>query len=43
MQHGDFTSLAEKYAQYRPGYAPFVLETFLALREREREREHSLR
>lgn len=35
MQHGDFTSLAEKYAQYRPGYAPFVLETFLALGERE--------
>ena len=42
MKHGDFTELAQKYAQYRPGYAPFILEAFLGLkdiRERERERE----
>lgn len=31
MKHGDFTELAEKYALYRPGYSPFVLETFRAL------------
>ncbi len=31
MKHGDFTALAENYARYRPGYAPFVLEAFLAL------------
>lgn len=31
MQHGDFTHLAQKYALYRPGYAPFVLDTFLRL------------
>lgn len=31
MKHGDFTMLAENYARYRPGYAPFVLEAFWAL------------
>lgn len=31
MKHGDFTKLAEDYAQYRPGYAPFVLDAFLGL------------
>ena len=31
MQHGDFTGLAEKYAQYRPGYSPFVLSAFVGL------------
>ena len=31
MEHGDFTALAEKYAQYRPGYSPFVLDAFLGL------------
>ncbi len=31
MKHGDFTSLAENYARYRPGYAPLVLEAFLGL------------
>lgn len=39
MKHGDFTALADSYARYRPGYAPFVLEAFLSLGERERERE----
>ncbi len=28
---GDFTSLATSYALYRPGYAPMVLEAFLAM------------
>lgn len=28
MKHGDFTALATSYARYRPGYSPFVLETF---------------
>ena len=36
MKHGDFTALADSYARYRPGYAPFVLEAFLSLGERER-------
>ena len=31
MKHGDFTSLADNYAKYRPGYSPFVLDAFLAL------------
>lgn len=31
IKHGDFTELAESYAKYRPGYAPEILETFLAL------------
>ena len=31
MKHGDFTALADKYALYRPGYSPFVLDVFLAL------------
>ena len=31
MRHGDFTRLADNYARYRPGYAPFVLEAFLGL------------
>jgi len=31
MAFGDFTKLAEKYALYRPGYAPVVLDAFLAL------------
>lgn len=31
MKHGDFTSLAKNYAQYRPGYSPFVLEAFQAI------------
>lgn len=31
MKHGDFTALAENYARYRPGYAPFVLKAFLSL------------
>ncbi len=31
MKHGDFTSLAENYAQYRPGYSPFVLDVFCSL------------
>lgn len=31
MKHGDFSDLAENYARYRPGYAPFVLDAFLAL------------
>lgn len=31
MKHGDFTELAKDYALWRPGYSPFVLETFLAL------------
>ena len=31
MKHGDFTSLAKNYAQYRPGYSPFVLDAFLGL------------
>ena len=35
MKHGDFTSLAANYAQYRPGYSPFVLDAFVGLgRER---------
>ena len=49
MKHGDFTALASKYARYRPGYSPFVLEAFVGLtcagnaraRERERERERA--
>lgn len=39
MKHGDFSNLAENYARYRPGYAPFVLEAFLSLSEREKQRE----
>lgn len=35
MKHGDFTSLAANYAQYRPGYSPFVLDAFVGLAERE--------
>lgn len=31
MKHGDFTTLADNYARYRPGYSPFVLDAFLAL------------
>lgn len=31
MKHGDFTQLADNYSRYRPGYSPFVLETFLRL------------
>lgn len=31
MKHGDFTTLAKDYARWRPGYAPFILETFIAL------------
>lgn len=31
MKHGDFTLLAEKYAQYRPGYSPVVLDAFIGL------------
>lgn len=31
MKHGDFTSLARDYAASRPGYAPVVAETILAL------------
>lgn len=26
MKHGDFTGLAENYTNYRPDYAPTVLE-----------------
>lgn len=32
--HGDFTSLAEDYAKYRPGYAPKVLEATLDLQDK---------
>ena len=43
MKHGDFSNLAENYSRYRTGYAPSVLDAFLALsRERERERESAL-
>lgn len=38
MKHGDFTALADNYARYRPGYAPFVLEAFLAFAAPARER-----
>lgn len=31
MKHGDFTELAEKYAKYRAGYAPFVCDAICAL------------
>ncbi|WP_296304428.1 class I SAM-dependent methyltransferase [uncultured Desulfovibrio sp.] len=31
MKHGDFTALAEKYADYRPGYAPLIAEVFVRL------------
>ena len=31
MKHGDFTALAEKYASYRPGYAPLIAEVFVRL------------
>lgn len=31
MKHGDFTKLAKSYAQWRPGYSPFVLDTFINL------------
>ncbi|WP_297227311.1 class I SAM-dependent methyltransferase [uncultured Desulfovibrio sp.] len=31
MKHGDFTALAEKYACYRPGYAPMIAEVFVRL------------
>ncbi len=31
MEHGDFTKLAKNYAQFRPGYSPFVLEAILKL------------
>ena len=40
MKHGDFTTLAEKYARYRPGYSSFVLDAFLGLRDiEEREKQ----
>lgn len=32
MKHGDFTALAGNYAKYRPGYAPSVLNAFLAVK-----------
>jgi ubiquinone/menaquinone biosynthesis C-methylase UbiE len=35
MKYGDFTTLAEDYARYRPGYAPFVLDAFVALAGKE--------
>lgn len=31
MKHGDFTALAQKYADYRPGYAPLIAEVFVRL------------
>ncbi|HUZ72451.1 MAG TPA: class I SAM-dependent methyltransferase [Stellaceae bacterium] len=31
MKHGDFSALAVDYARYRPGYAPSVLTSLLAL------------
>lgn len=31
ITHGDFTKLADKYAQYRPAYSPFVLDATLGL------------
>ncbi len=31
MKHGDFTTLADNYAKYRPGYSPFVTDAFLGL------------
>lgn len=31
MKHGDFTTLADNYALYRPGYSPFVLEIFKSI------------
>lgn len=31
MKHGDFTSLADDYAKYRPAYSPFVLDSLIAL------------
>ncbi|HQF53972.1 MAG TPA: class I SAM-dependent methyltransferase [Fibrobacteria bacterium] len=31
MKHGDFDQLAERYGQYRPGYAPQVLDAILGL------------
>lgn len=31
MKHGDFTALAENYANYRPGYAPSVLNAFVCI------------
>ena len=31
IKHGDFTLLADNYALYRPGYAPFVLDAFIGL------------
>lgn len=31
MKHGDFTALAENYAQYRPGYAPMLADLFVRL------------
>lgn len=31
MKHGDFTALAENYAQYRPGYAPMIADIFVRL------------
>ena len=31
MEHGDFTTLADNYGKYRPGYAPAVLDAFQAL------------
>jgi ubiquinone/menaquinone biosynthesis C-methylase UbiE len=37
MKHGDFTELADNYAKYRPGYAPDVLETILAVTGRQPE------
>ncbi len=30
MKHGDFTSLAENYAKYRPGYAPSVIKAIIS-------------
>ena len=32
MKHGDFTNLASRYARYRPGYSPFVLDVFAGLK-----------
>ena len=31
IKHGDFTQLADNYAQYRPGYSPFVLDALIGL------------
>lgn len=31
MKHGDFTALADNYANYRPGYAPMIADIFVRL------------